>query len=143
MKRIFLILCSALMLCCFSVYAEQEDTPIKVIVNGEQVMFPDQQPVIIKDRTLVPMRGIFDALNLPVRWLEDPQMIKTKTAQGDLTFRIGSRMVNKNNNQVIMLEVAPQIINNRTMVPVRFIAESTGATAEWIESTRTVEISTK
>ena len=66
MKKILSIILVTIML--FGVvtvtFADEQDD-IKVMVNGDVVEF-DQQPIIISDRVLVPMRAIFEALGANV-----------------------------------------------------------------------------
>jgi len=87
-------------------------------------------PVIQKGTTLVPMRAIFEELGAVVDW--DPETWSvTATKDG----RIISMTIGKRNAYVdgkeIALAVAPQVINGRTMVPLRFVSESLGAEVKW------------
>jgi hypothetical protein len=112
---------------------------IKVLVNGKAVTF-DQPPIIENGRTLVPLRAIFEALGAVVEWIPEVQGIAA--AKGDTTvyLEIGSTFLTKNDSEQIELEVPPKIINSRTLVPARAIAEAFGAKVEWDAGTRTVII---
>jgi len=111
---------------------------IKVSLNGAYIAF-DQTPVIENNRTLVPMRAIFEAFGAEVLW--DP---KTKTVTGLLGGKIIKLVINDATAYVdgvrSTLDAPAKIIGGRTMVPVRFISESLDAEVEWIESPRTVVI---
>lgn len=113
--------------------------PIKVVLNGTKLMF-DSSPVIANDTTLVPFRTIFEALGMDVDWNESTQ---TVTAQKDgvvLTLKIGSSEADKNGSKIGLL-TAPILSNEgRTLVPIRFIAESLNYNVAWDEATRTVDI---
>ncbi|QOR36774.1 family 10 glycosylhydrolase [Clostridium sp. 'deep sea'] len=109
-----------------------------IYINGNQLV-TDVSPTIINQTTMVPMRAIFEALGATVHWDE-----QTKTVSGykDST-RVSLTLNNKNallNGSSIVLNVAPTIIGNRTMVPARFVAESLHATVDWNNSTKTVSI---
>ncbi len=111
---------------------------INVSVDGEKLQF-DVQPQIIEGRTLVPLREIFEALGSTVNWDAE-----TKTAiglRGDIkiSLPIGKNTALKN-GKIIELDVPAQIIDGRTLVPVRFIAESLGAEVDWDGNTSTVII---
>ncbi len=111
---------------------------VTVIVNGTPVVF-DQQPVIINNRTIAPMRAICEAMGAQVNW--DPDAL-TATATKDVTtiiVKIGNTQATVNGTTKI-LDVPAQIINNRTLVPVRFISESLGAKVDWTENSPTVTI---
>ncbi|WP_352399772.1 stalk domain-containing protein [Anaerotignum sp.] len=104
--------------------------PIQVYVDGQTVSF-DQAPVIIDDRTLVPMRAIFKALGSQVTWSEPNQTI-TSTKGGDtVVLKIGDTGLYKNGQLVYTMAVPAQIINERTLVPIRAIAEAFDADVAW------------
>ncbi len=103
---------------------------IKVFVDGQAVSF-DQAPVIIDDRTLVPMRAIFQALGSEVSWYE-PTKTVTSTKDGDtFVLVIGQTGLYKNGQLVYTMDVPARIMNGRTMVPVRAIAEAFDAEVGW------------
>lgn len=102
---------------------------IKVIVDQEKLLL-DAYPVIKNDRTLVPMRAIFEKLGATILW---DDATKTVTAKKDgmeikLTIDKGTALVN---GVVTELDTPAIIENSRTMVPVRFISETLGKTVEW------------
>lgn len=119
----------------FTVNAQQ---PIRVLLDGRPLQF-DVQPAIIDNRTMVPMRVIFEELGANIHW-DDTTRTITAT-RGDLIVRttVGNRDIYVNGNRVTM-DVAPLIVNNRTLVPVRFVSEAFGADVDWDGSTRTVHI---
>lgn len=113
---------------------------INVTANGNKISF-DVPPFIEQDRTFVPVRAIFEALGAQVSW--DGQT-KTVTAQKDnttVTMKIGKKEITVN-GVTKTLDVAPQIIHDRTMVPARAVSESFGCTVGWEGSSKTVTIST-
>jgi len=111
---------------------------VKVMVNGSYLQF-DVPPTIIEGRTLVPLRGIFEALGVVPQWDGTTRTVTAKTDEVDMTLKIGSNVATVN-GQDITLDVPSRIINGRTLVPARFIAESLGATVGWKQATRTVII---
>jgi hypothetical protein len=109
-----------------------------VYVDGEWIRF-DVQPQVYQYRTLVPMRMIFEALGADVRW-EDATQTAVATKNGTtLRLPIGSSVVTKN-GQPVQLDVPAQLVSNRTMVPVRFLAESFGDDVQWEEAQGRVTI---
>ena len=111
---------------------------ISVLVNNQAISF-DQPPVIENDRTLVPLRAIFEALGAEVLW--DGETSTVTATRGDITIslQIGSNQLYKN-GEAITIDVPAQIINDRTMVPVRAIAESFNCRVGWDSDTKTVTI---
>ena len=114
---------------------------ISVTVSGEKVEF-DQKPIIYNDRTMVPMRKIFEALGADVTWDDS-----TKTATGTkgdkvVKLSVGQRSM-RINGKTIMLDTAPIILGGRTLVPARAIAEGLGCEVGWDEANNLVTITEK
>ncbi len=96
-------------------------------------------PVIVSDRTLMPIRAIIESVGGTVDWDEAAQTV-TLTYQDD-TIRLTVNSTEAYlNNEASTLDVAPAIINDRTMMPIRFIAEGFQFTVEWAQDTQTVTI---
>ena len=111
---------------------------VKVYVNGEQLAF-DVPPMIENERTLVPMRAIFEALGAEVSW--DGETATVTAVKGDDTQRItiGSNILYINGSG-IELDVPARIVDERTLVPVRAVAESFDAKVDWDGKTQSVLI---
>lgn len=115
---------------------------IKVKVDGEYIDCGNAKPYIAEgERTMLPIRFISEALNLNVSWNSSKRQVTIKGTDIKLIMKIGS--INAAlNDQKITLEVPPVILNGRTMVPLRFIAETYGCLVSWDESNLTVNITT-
>jgi len=111
---------------------------ISVVLNGKSVVF-DQPPVIMNNRTIAPIRAIFEAMGAQVFWDEVDRTVTIKNETTTIQVKIDSTQAYVNGAEKI-LDVPAQIINSRTLVPVRFISESLGATVGWSDTTRTVTI---
>jgi uncharacterized protein YkwD len=111
---------------------------IAVLVDGTPLVL-DVSPLLSSGRVLVPLRAIFGALGLGLEWDE---LARTATAAGPgmrVELPVGSPAA-RVNGMTVSLDVPATVVNGRTLVPVRFIAESTGAAVEWDEAARTVRI---
>ncbi|MCL2851721.1 MAG: copper amine oxidase N-terminal domain-containing protein [Defluviitaleaceae bacterium] len=131
------LLLSAQMINPVDVSAQQ----IRVVVNGVQVNFPDAQPVIVEGRTLVPMRGVFEQMGFAGDW--NPQTETSTLMRSGMTVSVrrGDPFFIVNGVQQFP-EVPPQLLGGRFMIPLRAVAESTGAGVNWNDHTRTVIITT-
>ena len=109
---------------------------IKVIVNDEPVVF-DVDPTIINDRTMVPLRAIFEALGADVDWDDATKTITAVKDGTTIKMQIGNDKMTKDGVEST-LDSAPVIIDSRTLVPVRAIAESFGSDVSWEAETKTV-----
>jgi len=112
-----------------------------LIKLNDRVFDLGTRPVVEEGRTLVPMRVIFEALDMDVEWENE-----TRTAIGtrdDITIEIPiDSAIATVNGQIVELDVPAMIHNERTLVPLRFIAEATGAEVEWNDEMQTVVITT-
>lgn len=120
---------------------EYREKEVKVLVDGEELQNLDMPAVIIDDRTLVPLRAIFEKMGAKVTWDAELQMITAETEDKTIVMFINNKAGVVNGNAFNM-DVAPKIINDRTMVPVRAIAEAVGASVLWDDASRTVRIET-
>ncbi|MCL2839100.1 MAG: copper amine oxidase N-terminal domain-containing protein [Oscillospiraceae bacterium] len=112
--------------------------PIRVILDGRTLQF-DVQPTIINDRTMVPMRGIFEALGANVEWNEATRTVTATRGALTVQTTIGNNVITVNGVRTTM-DVAPVIVSDRTLVPVRFISEAFGYDVEWDGVSRIVSI---
>ncbi|SEC17752.1 stalk domain-containing protein [Paenibacillus sp. GP183] len=111
---------------------------INIVINGS-VQNYEQPPLIKNGSTLVPLRAIFETLGAKVEWNSETQSVKATKGNKTITLKIDSNTASVNEKQ-ITLEQAPTIINDKTMVPVRFVTESFGGDVKWDSDTRTVNI---
>lgn len=114
------------------------DDGIKVKLNGALLAF-DVPPQTIKDRTMVPMRKIFEALGATVEWDEQANTATAVKDDDTIVIAVDSMKMTKN-GQEIALDVPARLINDRMLVPVRAVSEGLGATVAWDENTRQVDI---
>ena len=130
-----------------------EENTVKVVVNGSNVEFVDQQPIIENDRTLIPVRGAFGAMGGSVDWDEKTRTVtvrsKTNTRQAVLTIDSDIMVTYTYKSLLdvekkeVKLDVPAKIINDRTMLPLRAIGEALGAVVGWDEKTYTASITTE
>lgn len=109
-----------------------------VTVNGIRIA-GDVESVIVNGRMLVPLRQVFEKMGADVIWDD-----LTKTATCNLNDTSVKVTLNTSaaqiNGESFNLDAAPTVVNDRILVPVRFIAEGLGATVTWRENTKTAEI---
>lgn len=129
-----------------NIYYTNKDDAVKVMINNQLEIF-DVEPQIINDRTMVPMRKIFEDVGAVVSWDEETRTVTTTRKVSDnygvdettVSLTIGSNKITINGQEHIM-DVVPQIVGGRTMVPVRFISEALGAEVSWDEEKQLVKI---
>ena len=113
---------------------------IGIIVNGTALEFEEgAEPKIVDDRTMVPLRAIFEALNVQVNWDGNTKTVTATGRDRQVILTIGQKDITVNGTKT-EIDVPAMIINDRTMVPVRAVAQSLGCTVDWNADTRTVVI---
>lgn len=126
-----------------SLLAELKVKPdiVTVVIDGQTVQFPLQDPIIVEGRTLVPMRTIFEALGAEVQWIDENgvQSIVATTEDTTINMTINEKEFYVNGEQKT-LDVPAQLINDKTLVPIRAISESLGCFVGWDENAKTVLI---
>ena len=115
-----------------------ETLPIEIYVNGKMIE-TDTAPYVKNDRTMVPMRFIFEALGAEVTWDNENKTATGKKDETIITMTIGEAEISINGEKK-KLDVAPEISNGRTMVPLRAVSEALGADVEWDNETTSVHI---
>ncbi|MBV8374233.1 MAG: copper amine oxidase N-terminal domain-containing protein [Candidatus Eremiobacteraeota bacterium] len=109
---------------------------VTVILNGQAMSF-DQPPIVQAGRVFVPLRGVFQQLGASVVYANGH--INATGNGRTIALTIGSTQAVVN-GQPTVLDVAPFVVGSRTLVPLRFIAQSLGAGVNWNDSTSTVTI---
>lgn len=102
-----------------------------VNVDNEAVIY-DTAPVIRNDRTLVPIRIVTETLGGKVDWNGVTKEVTLHIDGKEIKMTVGKTLEKYG--------VAPVIIDGRTFVPVRFVADELGATVAWDNATKTVTI---
>ena len=141
-KIINIMLCITMAFSLLGVHGYYVSDEIRVFVVGQRVEF-DVPPTIIDNRTLVPMRAIFEALNANVEWNEYDQSVTAERWGITIWMQIDNPRVRVSSaiyTGYIDLDVTPRIIENRTFVPLRVVAETLDANVSWVGEVRTVFI---
>ena len=118
--------------------AGSAQSAVSVFVNGQRMSF-DQPPIVQNGRVFVPLRGVFQQLGASVVY-NNGQINATGRGR-TISLTIGSTTAVVDGQQQI-LDVAPFVVGDRTLVPLRFIAQSLGAQVNWDDSSSAVTITT-
>ena len=135
MKRLSLLLLVFVMIFQMPAYAYER---ISVRMNDQAMAF-DTEPIIVDDRTLVPLRAIAETLGGEVTWEPEWQVITIAFDTHSLYMKVGSTSY-AIGEQSYQMDTAPIINEDRTMVPLRVISETFGCEVAWDEATRTVQL---
>lgn len=139
-KRISCVIMSVVLTISLFTIPAFADNAITVQLNGVSLSF-DVAPQMINNRTMVPMRKIFESLGATVEWDSNSQTITATKGITKIIMQINKNDMKKN-DQTITLDVPPQIVDSRTLVPVRAVAESFDANVKWDSEKQVVSITT-
>ncbi len=109
------------------------------VVMNDQILAFETAPVIEDDFTLVPMRFLFEQMGAEVTWDDATQTATAALNNKSVTFTIDDTEAEVNNSAVTM-DVPARLINDKTMVPLRFLSEELGYTVTWDDAANTAII---
>lgn len=138
------------------------DKAPSVYVNTANILFEDQKPVILGEgTTLIPARGVFESMGANVKWDGEKRLVEVTSSDNktvikltidnstmkvyDVSNALGAILSGqdfKAPEKDVTLEVAPQIINDRTMIPLRAISEALSAKVDWNQEKYQIDITT-
>ncbi|HHY06381.1 MAG TPA: copper amine oxidase N-terminal domain-containing protein [Clostridia bacterium] len=139
-KRIAMLLLEVMLLVgfAFPVLALADD--IRVYVDNSEVIFWDQKPVLNADnRILVPIRYVSQALGGEVKWFGESQRVEIKYGEQKMWLTVGENFAWWNGEKKDF-DTTTIIMNNRVMIPLRFVSECLGAYVYWNGAKREVFI---
>jgi len=110
-----------------NVYASDD---IRVIINGVQVTFAYQEPVIINEIVLIPVREVAEHMGFSVYWDSDTHQVFLSRADDLAIIQIGSDVLIANGVNYTMC-IPAQIIGGRTMIPITAIQDATCYELYW------------
>ena len=138
MKKIVSILLMVVIISmCTNISAHME---VKVTLNGNEIYFPDAKPFVDeRDRVLVPIRFVSEALGALVDWENESRTAVIKQGNDEIHYTVYQPMAYLNGEMMVM-DTYGILKDERTLVPIRFISELLGCTVVWDENTSTVVI---
>ena len=115
-----------------------ENNDVKVTINDITRQF-DVMPIIENGRVLVPMRAIFETLGATVLWDEAERTVTATKKETSIVLPVGKETAKVNDTEAT-LDAPAKIVDGRTLVPIRFVAEALGCRVDWDNDARTVII---
>lgn len=117
-------------------YAAKE---VKIEIDGKEMVPKDMPAVIIDGRTMLPMRQIAQELGCEVNWNEAAKQIYVMRGSDIIVFTVDSKTGYENGKEFTM-DVPATIVNDRTMLPVRALADALHLNIKWNDPNRIVSI---
>ncbi len=111
------------------IYDLKTKNDIKLFLNNKRLK-PDVSPVLINDRTLVPVRAIGEALETEVIWNGENNSVELIKEEDSLVFVMDENYIVENGDRK-EIDVGSRLINHTAMVPVRVLSEFYGFAVTW------------
>ncbi|ERN51962.1 N-acetylmuramoyl-L-alanine amidase [Alkalihalophilus marmarensis] len=112
---------------------------ISIYVNNEKLQLPISHVPTVDNSILLPFRVISEALGVQVRWNQQKQQVWAQDQGTEILFTLGQSETLINNRSVLV-NPAPRAIEQSTVIPLRFFAETFGADVKWNQQAQEVRI---
>ena len=140
MKKLLSIILVLGIMMSMCTFVSAETDKVTVTLDGEEVTFPDAQPFVdVRDRTLVPIRFVSEAMGAKVDWENDTRTVVIQKDEDTIRYTIGQPMAYLN-GEMLTFDSYGILKDSRTFVPLRFIAEMLCCDVDWNDATKTVII---
>ncbi|WP_342437605.1 N-acetylmuramoyl-L-alanine amidase family protein [Paenibacillus sp. FSL L8-0436] len=139
-KSVLLFLFSALILLLMPVQSHAATTQTKIILDGQELNLPNEAEVVtVRNNIMIPIRVVAENLKFNVNWDKKTQNVNIQQLSKAITLTVGKQEASVGNSTV-SLNMAPQIIKNTVVVPIRFVSEEMGLTVVWNNKEKTVTL---
>ena len=113
---------------------------IDVYVDNQKLELSNE-PIIENDRTLIPMRSVFEALGANVQWIDSEKTAVAYKGLDVLQLAIDNNTMLVNGGATA-LDTPARLIDSKTYVPLRAVSENLNYEVEWDAKTRSIYITT-
>ena len=153
-KRLGVVLLAGCMLCTTGITTRAETlimdgkaieynlSAISLYVNNEKIETKVMDPIQLNGRVLVPAREVFEAMGAKVVWEHSAKRVTVQYKDKTVVLVINNPVATINGESVTM-DVPGKIINDKVMIPVRFVSEAMGLSVQWDSANRAVRINEK
>lgn len=140
MKKFLAVVLTFLMVVSQVAFVSANDEAVTVTLDGAEVLFPDAQPFIdARNRTLVPLRFVSEAMGAQVDWEAETRTVVINKDEENIRYTIGQPLAYLN-GEMLTFDSYGIIKEDRTFVPLRFIAEMLSCDVDWEENSKNVVI---
>ncbi|NEU30360.1 copper amine oxidase N-terminal domain-containing protein [bacterium LRH843] len=144
MKRliVWMMLVACIAIGATPLQAAAASSDVKINIDGKPLNLKNTPAAFLENnRTLVPVRGVFEQLGLDVAW---DQASKTATIKGEdvvIKMKPGNKQVTVN-GKTETIDVPVKEKQDRLFIPLRFVTEKAGLEVHWNKANNTISIKT-
>ncbi|MGE5328307.1 MAG: N-acetylmuramoyl-L-alanine amidase [Deltaproteobacteria bacterium] len=117
------------------------ERPVSLIVNNK-ILKPKVPPVVLNQTTLVPARAVFEEMGAKVFWKQSTKQVTIKSTKNTIVLVVNSDAAVVNGKKE-KLTIPAKVINENTMIPLRFVSEKLGMEVKWNADSYSINISDK
>ncbi|WP_236703153.1 copper amine oxidase N-terminal domain-containing protein, partial [Paenibacillus xylanivorans] len=112
----------------------------KIILDGQELILPiDVEVVNVRNNIMIPIRVVAENLKFNVNWDQKTQNVNIQQGSNAISLTVGKDQANVQNSTV-SLNIAPQMIKNTVVVPIRFVSEEMGLRVGWNNKAKIVTL---
>ncbi|WP_367074543.1 N-acetylmuramoyl-L-alanine amidase family protein [Paenibacillus pabuli] len=112
----------------------------KIILDGQELNLPNDVEVVnVRNNIMIPIRVVAENLKFNVKWDQKTQNVHIEQGSNALQLTVGKEQAKVQNNTV-KLNIAPQMIKNTVVVPIRFVSEEMGLRVGWSNKDKIVTL---
>lgn len=130
MNKRYIILSTLLILCWLVSFPGTSLAKQPALIINEKLVQTDVSPQIIGGRMMIPLRVVSESLGAKVNWLNQEKTVTIEAKQKTLKLKVNNKVAYVN-DQTLEIDAPPQLIQNRTFVPLRFIGENLDSEVIW------------
>lgn len=120
-----------------------ESDKIDIVYNGEVLEYTDAQPQIINDRVMIPFRSVLEDMGAQVDYDDVTRTVTASRGDTTINFSLDSNVIDITNGEEksqLTMDVPIVVVNDRTLVPIRFMSNAFGMNVGWESDLKTVVI---
>jgi N-acetylmuramoyl-L-alanine amidase len=130
-KSILMLLFSALILLLVPVQIHAATNQTKIILDGQELNLPNDVEVVnVRNNIMIPIRVVAENLKFNVNWDQKTQNVNIQQGSKAISLTVGKQEALVDNS-IVTHNIAPQIIKNTVVVPIRFVSEEMGLRVGW------------
>ncbi|KOY17867.1 N-acetylmuramoyl-L-alanine amidase, partial [Paenibacillus xylanivorans] len=139
-KSIIMLLFSVLLLFLIPMHTQAATNQTKIILDGQELILPiDVEVVNVRNNIMIPIRVVAENLKFNVNWDQKTQNVNIQQGSNAISLTVGKDQANVQNSTV-SLNIAPQMIKNTVVVPIRFVSEEMGLRVGWNNKAKIVTL---
>lgn len=139
MKKSLLLICIFIFILMSFSYGQ--DSELKIYYNDELINFATK-PIVKENIILVPMRQFFESLDANINWISETKQVLAYKGNMFIKLQIDNKEVHKNGKK-LNLKHKPILNNQRTLVPIEFVAKTFDMSFNWDKEKNIIKINNK